>query len=155
MELVLVLALVWWFSFRWIAGTDTTIGRICFLIWNTMFKLAAFIPFCGWMTCFIITKNDEKAKTEKEYYVQMGKEAVDRDIEFWDRKAQRERDEENARQEQLTRQAAARRELEEDLRGRAYRKLGTRDVHLNRDGTMVKVGDSDYMSVEQFKRKMR
>ena len=105
------------------------------------------------MTCFIITKGDEKAKAEKEFYRNVGRETDNAAGEMLERSAERARAEEAARQRQMEIEAENRRNLEDDMRRRAYTSLGRTDVQLNRDGSAVRVGDSDYVSVEEFKRR--
>ena len=50
--------------------TDILLGRIMRAWWNISFRIAAVIPFCGWMAHFIIADPEEK-----EYYIRLGEEA--------------------------------------------------------------------------------
>lgn len=52
--------------------TDILLGRIMRAWWNISFRIAAYIPFCGWMAHFIIADPEEK-----EYYIRLGEEAED------------------------------------------------------------------------------
>lgn len=87
-------------AIRILAGQDHILGRICRWFWNVSFKIVSYIPLCGWMSCFIIAKND-KERAEKNYYKQVGVEADRSGIEYLDRKAARDRAEEAERQERL------------------------------------------------------
>ena len=150
----IIIAVIVFVAIRIIAGLDIPVLSVILRgWWNISFKISAFIPFCGWMTCFIITKGDEKAKAEKEFYRNVGRETDNAAGEMLERSAERARAEEAARQRQMEIEAENRRNLEDDMRRRAYTSLGRTDVQLNRDGSAVRVGDSDYVSVEEFKRR--
>lgn len=118
--------------------------------WNIGLKIAAYIPFCGWMSRFIITKGDERAEAEKAHYVNVGRETDKATGEMVERAAARAKAEQEADRARRAQEEANRKELEENLRGRAYREWGTRDVHLNSDGSKVRIGDGDYMSIKEF-----
>lgn len=149
----IIIAVIVFVAVRIIAGLDIPLlSPILRGWWNISFKLAAFIPFCGWMTWFIITRGDEKAMAEKEFYRNVGRETDQAASEMLERSAERARAEEETRQRQLEIEEENRRNLEDDMRRRAYNSLGRTDVYLNRDGSAVRVGDSDYVSVEEFKR---
>lgn len=148
--IAVVIAVVLVVLIRVLAGMDIPIvSTILRAWWNISFKIAAYIPFCGWMAHFIITKGDAAAQAEKELYVKIGKDADQVASDYLQQQAQKAREEEQARQERL-KEEAARKELQEDLRRRA----GTRDVHLNSDGSRVRVGDGEYMTVEEFKKSL-
>lgn len=91
---------------------------ICRWYWNTSFKLAAFIPLCGWMACFIIGE-------EKEIYIPIGKATDDLAYEALADAAERHKAEKR-------RQEAVRREL-------ATR--GYTDVVVNSDSSLATAKD--------------
>lgn len=141
---------------RIVAGLNIpVISKIIRWWWNLSFKIAAHIPFCGWMSHFIITKGDKNAEAAKEHYVNIGRKTDNIAVDMLEQSAARAKAEQEAYQTQLAQEEAERRALEEDLRGRAYRTLGTRDVRLNSDGSMAKVGNSDYISTEELKKKLQ
>lgn len=107
------------------------------------------------MSHFIITKGDESAEAEKAHYVNVGRETDNVATEMLNESAARAKAEEDAYQARLAQERENHRAMEEDLKSTAYKELGTRDVHLNSDGSKVKVGDSDYMSTEEFKNNLR
>ena len=92
-------------AIRILAGQDHLLGHICRWFWNVSFKIISYVPFCGWMSCFIIAKND-KEKAAKNYYKQVGAEADQSGINYLDRKAAQDRAEEEARQERLRQESA-------------------------------------------------
>lgn len=156
MDSQIIIAFIIFIAIRIIAGLNIPIlSAVLRAWWNISFKIAAFIPFCGWMTHLIITKGDKQAKIEKEHYVNIGRETDDATAEMLERSAERAKAEEAARQVQREQEEANRRALEEDLRSRAYNKYGTRDVHLNSDGSKVRIGDSDFVSTEEFKKAVK
>ena len=44
---------------RILAGMQNGVGRVFRWFWNTSFKFAAFMPFAGWMTRFMIGEERE------------------------------------------------------------------------------------------------
>lgn len=62
-------------AIRLLARMDNIIGHICKWYWNIGFKIAAHIPFFGWMAHFIISDGSEMAEKEKEHYVNVGQKA--------------------------------------------------------------------------------
>ena len=103
---------------RVLAGTDNILGKICRWYWNTCFKIAAYIPFCGWMAHFIIGK-------EKETYIRIGAEADALGYGMVSAAADRER-------AQQRRDEAIRKKLAEK---------GLTAVSINSDGTFVTAKD--------------
>ena len=118
--------------------------------WNISFTIAAFIPFCGWMSRFIIA-TDEEEKKNKEELVGIGEKNDDAAIDGLNEAAQRDLAEAEARRVQQMQAEESRRALEDELNASAYKKYGSRNVTLNSDGTMAKVGDGEYVPVEQLK----
>ena len=151
-----IIAIIILVVFRVVAGLNIPIiSTILRCWWNLSFKLAAFIPFCGWMSHLIITKGDKNAEAEKEHYVNIGRETDNATADMLEQSAARAKAEQEAYQAQLAQEEANRKALEEDLRGRAYRELGTRDVNLNSDGSKAKIGNSDYIPTEELKEKLK
>ena len=103
---------------RVLAGKDNGIGRLCRWYWNTSFKLAAYIPLCGWMAHFIIGE-------EKEIYIPIGKATDDLAYDALADAAERH-------QAEKRRQEAVRREL-------ATR--GYTDVVVNSDSSLATAKD--------------
>lgn len=97
---------------RILASTDNIAGKICRWFWNTSFKIAAYIPFCGWMAHFIIGE-------ERELYIGIGQRADAMGSEMLDESVRRERETERRRE-------AARIELAQQ---------GYTDCSINSDGT--------------------
>ncbi|MBQ7097359.1 MAG: hypothetical protein IJN96_04705 [Clostridia bacterium] len=153
MDSGVVIAVIIWVAVAIIARLNIPIiSPILRWWWNISFTIAAYIPFCGWMSIFIITKGDEKAKKRKEELVNIGRSTDDMAFNSLEQSAKREEAEREVRAAQ---QKAEREALEEDLKGRAYRALGTRNVTLNSDGSMAKVGDGDFVPVNELKKELR
>lgn len=153
MDSGVVIAIIIWVAIAIVARLNIPIiSPILRWWWNISFTIAAYIPFCGWMSIFIITKGDENAKKRKEELVNIGRSTDDMAFNSLEESAKREQAEREAREAQ---QKAEREALEEDLRGRAYRSLGTRDVTLNSDGSMGKIGNGDWMPVNELKKDLR
>ena len=119
--------------------------------WNISFTIAAFIPFCGWMSNFIIATDDDEKK-QKEDLVDIGRETDGAAVDGLNESAQRDLAEAEARRMQA---AEANRALDDELNAAAYKKYGTRNVTLNSDGSMAKIGDGEYVSVEQLKKTLQ
>lgn len=148
----IIIAVIIWITMGIVARLDIPIiSPFLRWWWNISFTIAAYIPFCGWMTIFIITKGDKTAKKRKEELMNVGRSTDDVAFYNLEQSAIREQAEREAREAQ---RKAERETLEEDLKGRAYRSLGTRDVTLNSDGSMVKIGNSDYVPVNEFKKNL-
>ena len=146
---IVLIAIAAWIAIGLIARTDTIIGKILRVIWNVTFSIAAIIPFCGWMTHFVITKTDEE-KIAKEELVREGEA---NDGSAWssvEESARRSVEADEARRNALE---ANRKSVEEDLQRRAYQSLGRTDVYVNNDGSMAKIGDGEYIPVEEMKKK--
>ena len=106
-------------GFRILAGMQNGVGRVFRWFWNTSFKFAAFMPFAGWMTRFMIGE-------EREIWIPIGDKT---DSIAWDAvnaKAERER----LAQERV--EAVRKRAAEE----------GYTDVSVNSDGTYATATDS-------------
>lgn len=156
MEIILILVVIALFVFlywlyRVAKKNEGTFGHLVRVWWNTSFKVSSWIPFFGWMANFIITDDEE----EKKLYKEIGQNADNFGAEMLAESAERAKRREAEFQASLTQEEAERKKLEEDLQSMAYREIGTRDVHLNKDGSKVRVGEGEYMSVEEFKRQMR
>ena len=100
--------------------TDTLVGRICRAWWNISFSIAAIIPFCGWMTRFVIADPETK-----EYLVNMG----DANDEYFFGKVA------DSAQAELARQ-----KRDAEIRSRLDSK-GLTDVYINEDGTHATAKD--------------
>ncbi len=147
-----IIAIILFVSIRIVAGLNIPIlSTIIRAWWNISFKIASFIPFCGWMAHFIITKGDPQAEAEKAHYVEVGRQTDDATIDMLEQSAEREKAQQAAYEAEQAQREANRRALEDDLRARAYNKYGTRDVHLNSDGSMAKIGNGDYVPVNDLK----
>lgn len=149
-EVTIIIAVAVWVAIGLIARTDTIVGKILRVIWNVTFSIAAIIPFCGWMTHFVITKNEDE-KRAKEELVRAGEA---NDGSAWssvEESARRSVEADEARRNALE---ANRKAIEEDLQRRAYQSLGRTDVSVNSDGSMAKIGDGEYISVEEMKKKL-
>lgn len=146
-----VLAMAAWVAIGLIARTDTLIGKILRVWWNITFSIAAIIPFCGWMTHFVITKTDEEKKAKKEL-VDAGEANDNSAWSSVEESARKSIEAEEARRAKLE---AERKAVEEDLQRRAYQSLGRTDVQVNSDGSKAKIGNGDYISVEEMKRHLQ
>ena len=133
-----------------LARMNTPVSGILRAFWNLSFTFCSLIPFCGWAANFIIA--DEKTKKAKD---ELARDGARRDADAWGdvaRSAQNSVDADAARRTQA---AAQRHQTEEDLRTRSYQANGTRDVHVNSDGTRARYGqNSDWENVNEFKEKM-
>ena len=105
---------------RVLAGTNTILGKICRWYWNVSFRIAAYIPFCGWMAHFIIAD-----KAAKKPYVDAGRKVDDYAIDGVQRAAEAER---------------ARRERDERIRSQLHSR-GLRDVVVSDDGSYATAKD--------------
>ena len=150
-QVAIIIAIVVWIAIGLIARTDTIIGKILRVIWNVLFSIAAIIPFCGWMTRFVITKNEEEKKA-KEELVRAGDENDSSSWSSVEASARKSVEADEARRAKLE---ADRKAVEEDLQRRAYQSLGRTDVRVNSDGSMAKIGDGDYVPVEELKREFQ
>jgi len=120
-----------------------------FLCGAASMAAVAFGAYCVYKNV-IAKKDDEEGKKEKERYIKTGEKADNAGISYLENSARRQREEEAARQAQLAREANARREHEDRLRA----KSGRSDVHLNSDGSMVRVGNGDYIPVHEYERQL-
>ena len=87
--------------------------------------------------------------------INIGRNTDDVAFDALEKSAKLEQAEQEARAAQREAERKERMALEEDLRGRAWRSIGTRDVTLNSDGSKAKVGDNDWVSVEELKRNLK
>lgn len=141
-------------AIRLLANMDNIIGKIFRWYWNTSFKLAAFIPFCGWMTHFIIAKTPE-AKKAKANMVAQG-EATDNMAFGWaEQSAARQKAELAAQEAQMAAEREARARQEAELQRMFWQKEGRNDVQLTNDPNYVKVGGEHIVSVKEFTDYMR
>ena len=127
-------AVVAWLGLRKLAHKNAFIRGW----WNTSFKIASYIPFCGWMTCFMVTV-DENDKKEKEFYQQVGKQSDEVGGKLADSWVN------NYHQQEAERQS-----LEREISQR----LGRNDVTVTADGRSVKIGDSDWMPADNIKNQL-
>ncbi|MBQ7861689.1 MAG: hypothetical protein IJ349_05755 [Clostridia bacterium] len=127
-------AVVAWFGLRKLAHKSALIRWW----WNSSFKIASYIPFCGWMTCFMVTV-DEDDRKEKEFYQQVGKQSDEVGSKLADSLVN------NYHQQEAQRQS-----LERELAQR----FGRSDITVSGDGKSVKIGDSDWMPSDTVKRKL-
>lgn len=151
-----IIAIIILVAIRVIAGLHIPIlSAVIRAWWNISFKIAAFIPFCGWMSHFIIVeKGDAAAEAEKEHYVSVGQDTDKATADMLEESAARAKAEQEAYEAQRAQEEESRRAMEEDLRNRAYNALGTRDVHLNSDASKVRVGDNDFVPIDEFKKSL-
>lgn len=153
--LIIVIGLFVWFIVYMIArGTIhiPILTPIFRLICNFFYTIASYIPIFGPLFAHLIIVDDTpNAKKAKEQLIKNSNDAQDLFSSAAFAHAERERAEEAERRARYEAHQA----LEDDLRGRAYRKYGTRDVQLSDDGTMAKLGDNPYVSVEQLKKDLK
>lgn len=97
----------------------------------------------------------EEEKQMKARYTKQGAKTDEIGVKMVETAAERARREEQARLARLAQEEEARKELQNELRRDAYQKYGRSDVYLNRDGSMAKIGDGDYVPVEEMKRALR
>lgn len=138
-------------AIRIIAGVNIPVLSIIFRTWwNISFKIVSYIPFCGWMAHFIITEGDDT--TEKERYINIGKNADKVAADMLKNAAEKAANEQKAYKAKRDAEEAKRKETEEELREKAYRKYGRRDVTVSQDSSKAKIGDSDYVSTEELRK---
>lgn len=106
--------------------------------WNSSFKFAAHMPFCGWMTCFMVAVDEEEQK-QKEHYQQVGQQSD----EFGGKLA------DNA-VNSYHQQEEDRKNLERELSSR----FGRSDITVSSDGRSVKIGNGDWMPTDTVKSKL-
>lgn len=141
-----------WIAWAILARLDIPVlSAILRTIWNFSFMLAAYIPFCGWMAHFIIAKGDYWREVKSEY-VSIGNATDDATAKSMEEYSEKRKAELEAQQEEIRRKQEERKALEDELNASAYRKYGSRNVTLNSDGTLAKIGDGDYVSVEELKK---
>ena len=100
---------------RVLAGMNNGVGRVFRWFWNTSFKFAAFIPFMGWMTCFIIGE-------EREIWMPIGKTSDEFGYYLVEQEANRQK------ADRLRKEAAERQLLS----------LGYSDIRVSDDGRSAK-----------------
>ena len=105
---------------RVMATKNSILGKICRWYWNTSFKIAAFIPFCGWMTHFIIANPEEK-----QIYINIGQDVDQWALDSIKNAAERDR---------------IQRERDEAIRSQLAQR-GLRNVSVNYDGTHATAED--------------
>ena len=108
-------------AIRVLANYDHILGKICRWYWNTSFKIAAFIPFCGWMAHFII------GKKEKEQYIRIGEQADKFAFDMVESAAERER---------------IQQERDERIRQEIARQYGGTNVSVSGDGSYATYQDA-------------
>ena len=144
-----IIAIVIWVAIAIVARLNIpVISPIVRWVWNIFFTFAAFIPFCGWMTIFIVAKDEDEKKAKKEI-VETG---LANDGDIIDDVAGASEREQKEREAYETQKKAEREALEKDLSKRAYEAFGTSNITLNSDGSMVKIENGEYMSVDAFKK---
>ena len=141
-------------AIRLLANMDNIIGRIFRWYWNTSFTIAAFIPFCGWMTRFIIAKTPEQ-KRAKAAVVQTGDSTDNVAFGWVEQSAARQQAELAAQEAQWAAEREARARQEAELQRMFYQKEGRNDVQLTNDPNYVKVGGEHIVSVKEFTDYMR
>ena len=146
--------LVWLGLWR-LGHSKTKIGIIVKAIWNFNMWLGSLIPGLGWFYSFFVIADTEEDLKAKE---QMRKDAQERDAAYADKFEQHKQAYEREQEEYFNRLAqdeAARRAKEDELRGDAYRKYGTRDVRLNSDGSRAKMGNGDWVPTNELEKSLR
>ena len=103
--------------------------------WNTSFKISSYIPFCGWMSRFIIA-DTEAEKTQKEHFVQTGAKVDNVAFGAVEQAA--------AREQQKIKEAQA-------LQSAVCQRLGRSDVTVTSDGSSIKIGNGDWIPAENVK----
>lgn len=121
-------------AIRVLAGQDHLLGRICRWFWNTSFKLAAFFPFCGWMTCFMIADTDQE-KAVKKHYQAAGRETDEDAFGYVNNAADRQK---------------AQLHSEEQIRLAIVQRLGRSDVSVS--GNSVTIGSKTYYLEDVLKK---
>lgn len=151
-----IIAIVILVAFRIIAGLNIPILSVILRTWwNLSFTIAAYIPFCGWMSHLIITKGDPDMEKEKQKIVEIGEQTDSATADMLEESAKRAKAEQEAYEAQRQQQEEARRAAEDELNAAAYKKYGERNVTLNSDGSMAKVGNSDFVSTEEVKKNLQ
>ena len=136
-------------AIRLLANMDNIIGKIFRWYWNTSFTIAAFIPFCGWMSRFIIAKTPE-AKKAKAQVVAQGDEVDNMAFGWVGESAARQKAQLEAEEAQRAAEREARARQEAELQRMFWQKEGRNDVQLTNDPNYVKVGGEHIMSVKEF-----
>ena len=101
------------------ANKDTRLGRFCKWYWNVSFKIAAHIPFSGWMARFIIGD-------EKDFYIKIGEQSDAFGWKLVENEAERNRLE---------------RERDERIRAEVAQRCGGNVVSINGDGSSATYED--------------
>lgn len=95
-----ILAAVVVIAIRILAGQRHILGRICRWFWNISFKLISFVPFMGWMSCFIIADTAEE-KAAKQYHKDVGAKSDKIGEDYLQSKIAKQKAEEAERQERI------------------------------------------------------
>lgn len=141
-------------ALRLLAGMNNFVGRIFRWYWNTSFKIAAFIPFCGWMTRFIIADTAAEKK-QKAAIMKTGEEIDNMAFGWVGESAARQQAELAAQEAQMAAEREARARQEAELQRMFWQKEGRNDVQLTNDPNYVKVGGEHIVSVKEFTDYMR
>ncbi len=148
---VLLLCIAWFGIWR-LAHSKTPLGGMVRAIWNFEFELASLIPGFGWFfALFVIADSDEELKAKEELL----KDTAERDAARADTLEKQYKREQEEYWNRLAQDEAARRAKEDELRGAAYRKYGTRNVQLNSDGSRAKMGNGDWVPTSELEKSLR
>lgn len=152
---IFVVVFLLWLGLWRLGHSKTTIGRIVKMFWNFSITLGTIVPVFGrFFALFLIADSDEELKAKE----QILKDADKRDAAYMDTLEQRKQAYEREQEEywnRLAQDEAARRAKEDELRGAAYRKYGSRDVQLNSDGSRAKMGDGDWVPTSELEKSLR
>jgi len=70
---IIVLVVGLFVAIRVTATKNTVMGKICRWYWNTSFKIASHIPFCGWMANFMVAVTEDERR-QKVIHIDIGRE---------------------------------------------------------------------------------
>lgn len=142
--LMVLLGLVALVAYYLLARMDNIIGLILRTIWNFWFKLFSLIPLLGWMSHFIITKNEEDETRKKEFQ----KEAAivrEENAKLFSEYTEKKIAETAERKAQLQEQQQQKLQEEQDwIRKQAWQQDGRKDVEFSKDGTRWKYQDESW-----------
>lgn len=130
---------------RILAKQKNPLGRIARGFWNINFKIAAVIPFCGWMTRFIIA-DTEQEKAAKEMYREAGRKVDNAAYDNLEKSVRRQQEEQERERIKLEERQRMEREITSRLKDKSL------PVHVHEN--TVDIGEQTY-TLDEIKNKFR
>lgn len=130
---------------RILAKQKNPLGRIAKGFWNIGFKIASIIPFCGWMSHFIIADTEQEKATKREYQ-EAGRKVDNAAYDNLEKRARRQQAEQERERIKLEERQRMEREITSHLKDKSL------PVHVHEN--TVDIGERTY-TVDEIKDKFR